>query len=46
MLFQIIDEAEDFVILNCCPYAYYKGDMGLPWEELLDILGDLDPYEA
>lgn len=27
----IIDEAEDFIVLNCCDYIYYSRDTSPPW---------------
>ena len=40
MEFWVIDEAEDFIVLNCCPYAYYSKDSEPPWG--LEIAEDED----
>jgi len=31
MEFWVIDEAEDFIVLNCCSYVYYREDTQPPW---------------
>jgi len=28
----IIDEAEDFIVINCCGYTYYKEGRMPPWD--------------
>jgi len=34
----IVDEAEDFIAVNCCTYTYYAENTAPPWDLDLDDL--------
>ena len=34
----IVDEAEDFIVVNCCTYIHYAENTAPPWDLDLDDL--------
>ena len=41
----VIDEAEEFIIINCCDYSYYKEIIEPPWVDIEEEEFDFEEEE-